>query len=144
MDITQTQANPQRKTRRIPRPTALGTLAVIGVIAILASTVAAPILGWRYYRNTQAVALSQEVTAAWASHWAEAKDADGKTLTAPVINGIVHYPAKSFLFLYTDPATGKQAAMVWMGNEKLEAEALKNIWVPLAVQEPPAATEAGK
>lgn len=134
-----------KKTRHFPRPTALGTLAAIGVIAIITGIFAAPFYGWRYYRNTQQVALSKEVTAAWATHWAEAKDAEGKALTAPLVNGIVHYPERSFLFLYTDPTTGKQAAMTWMSNEKLEAEALKNIWVPLAVQEQAApSSEPGK
>lgn len=143
MDMAQTGTDNttfrQRKFRRIPKITALGILATIGVLAILSSLVLAPLVGWRYYRNNQAVELSKEVTAAWTTHWAEAKDAEGKSLTAPVINGIVHYPEKSFLFLYTDPSTGKQAAMTWMSNEKLEAETLQNIWVPLAIQE-----QAGK
>lgn len=144
MDIA-SQSN--RKTRRWPRPTALGTLASIGVIAIFSSMIAGPIIGWRYYQQTKLVALSKTATDAWNAHWAEAKDASGKPMTAPALQGIVNYPQKAFLFLYQDPATGKVAAMSWMSNQEIRQAALKDVWVPLAVQEqapPPAAPEAGK
>lgn len=149
MDATTHDGQTQHKTRRMPRITALGVLATVGVIAIFGGLVAAPVLGWQYYKQEQQQALARTATDAWAARWAESKDADGKPLTAPALQGIIHYPSTAFIYFYQDPATGKGAAMSWMSNQELPQTAIRDVWVPLAIQEPsttaPAASsEAGK
>lgn len=150
MDATTHDGRTQRKTRRMPKITALGVLATVGVIAILGGMVATPVLGWRYYRQIQQVALAKVATDAWNAHWAESKDAEGTTLTAPTLEGIINYPEKAFLYLYRDEATGKISATLWVSNQDLAQAALKDVWVPLAIQEQapaqaaPPTGEAGK